>query len=110
MLSTNSKTSYAVEGVELLPPVLEWPRPEPRPGHDSLLSELESYTSSEQIKSVPMNNSNWSITLPAADVLFKTSTRQSTHETPYYLMENPTVNDCFMNLQVFLWQIEILKF
>jgi hypothetical protein len=108
-LSTNSKTSYAVEGVELLPPVIEWSRPESRPSHDSLRSELESYTSSKQIRNLPMSKS-WNLTLPAVDVLFKTSTEQSTDDTPYYLLENPTVHDCSMNLQVFLWHIKHFKF
>jgi hypothetical protein len=109
VIPTGSKTGFAVEGNELLPPVREWTRPEPRPGYDSLGSELESYAFLEQVTSLPMSDS-WNIALPAADVLFKTSVRQSTVDIPYFLIENPTVNDCFINLQVFLWQIAILKF
>ncbi len=85
----------------LLPPVLQWTRPRPSPGYNSLRSELESFIPS-RVKSILLKP-DWCLTLPAEDLLYKTSTAaESTDEMPYILdYPNVEIPDCNINLQIY---------
>ncbi len=90
----------------LLPPVKEWTRPGHRTGFTSLRDEIESITARDISKIMSMAGpveSDWRLTLPAEDLLYKTSTDDSTSEMPYLLDEPGVIPDCTINLKEVAW-------
>ncbi len=95
----------------LLPPVKEWTRPGHRRGYKCLRDEIESIKARDISKIMSMAGpveSDWRLTLPAKDLLYKTSTDDSTSEMPYLLDEPGVIPDCTINLQVLAWTANYL--
>ncbi len=88
----------------LLPPVTNWTRPEHRTGYKSLRDELDSIDDEEaRVWSKGPISSDWCMTLPAKDLLYKTSGKRSTIEMPYLLDERGVIPDCTINLKELAW-------